>query len=104
MLGDPTMNVKTLFLDTLCLNDATGYDIKKRFEVAFAHFQSVSFGAIYPALSRLQADGLIRLRVEPGMRHRDRKRYSITDVGRRSLRQELSTHRDLPTVRQEGKV
>ncbi len=83
------MNVKTLCLGSLCLTDATGYDIKKLFEDAFSHFHSASYGSIYPSLNQLQADGLISMRVEPGDRHPDRKIYSITTTGREAFMAEL---------------
>jgi DNA-binding PadR family transcriptional regulator len=83
------MNVKTLCLGTLCLMDGTGYDIKKLFEQAFSHFNSASFGSIYPSLNRLEQEGLISLRMEPGVRHPDRKVYSITDAGRQAFMNEL---------------
>ena len=84
------MNVKTLCLGTLCLTDATGYDIKRLFEQAFSHFHSASYGSIYPSLGQLERDGLINLRVEPGERHPDRKVYSITEAGRAALVEELT--------------
>ena len=98
------MNVKTLCLGSLCLMDATGYDIKKLFEAAFQHFHSVSFGSIYPALAQLQREGLISLRVEAGERHPDRKVYSITDAGRRALIEELTDAAPTEQLRSEFMV
>ena len=98
------MNVKTLCLGTLCLTDATGYDIKKMFEAAFNHFHSASYGSIYPALNQLQDEGLISLRVEPGERHPDRKIYSITERGRATLLDELTTCEPTEVVRSEFMV
>lgn len=95
------MNVKTLCLGTLCLTDATGYDIKKMFEAAFEHFHSASYGAIYPALKQLQADGLISLRVEPGSRHPERKVYRLTEAGRSSLIDELAASEPTEVMRSE---
>jgi len=95
------MNVKTLCLGTLCLTDATGYDIKKMFEQAFNHFHSASYGSIYPALNQLQDEGLISLRVEPGERHPDRKIYSLTEQGRKALLEELETCEPTEVMRSE---
>ncbi len=98
------MNVKTLCLGTLCLTDATGYDIKKMFEAAFNHFHSASYGSIYPALNQLEDEGLISRRVEPGERHPDRKIYSITEQGRRILLDELAACEPTEVVRSEFMV
>ncbi len=53
------MNVKTMCLGVLSIGEATGYEIKKQLEGPFHHFYQASFGAIYPALSALLADGLV---------------------------------------------
>lgn len=95
------MNVKTLCLGSLCLMDATGYDIKRLFEQAFSHFHSASYGSIYPSLNQLEKDGMIRLRVEPGERHPDRKVYSITDTGREALLEELQGTEPTEQVRSD---
>ncbi len=58
------MNTKELCLGALFLGDASGYEIKQRFETTFSHFQQASFAAIYPALTRLKAEGLVSSRVE----------------------------------------
>lgn len=84
------MHVKTLCLGALSLGDSTGYDIKKLFEAAFAHFQNASFGSIYPALKKLQEEGAVSCTVEPGDRHPDRKRFQLTKRGQERLVEELS--------------
>lgn len=95
------MNVKTLCLGSLCLGDATGYDIKKLFEQAFSHFHTASFGSIYPSLNQLEAEGLISMRVEPGERHPDRKIYSITESGRACFMRELTGAEPTEQLRSE---
>jgi DNA-binding PadR family transcriptional regulator len=98
------MNVKTLCLGSLYLMDGTGYDIKKLFEEAFSHFHSASYGSIYPSLNRLQREGLIELRVEPGERHPDRKVYSITEAGRRAFMEEIVQTEPTEQLRSEFMV
>ena len=83
------MHVKTLCLGALSLGDSTGYDIKKLFEAAFSHFQSASYGSIYPSLKKLEDEGAVTCHIEPGERHPDRKRFHITDKGMDTLVQEL---------------
>lgn len=76
------MDVRTLCLAVLTKGEATGYEIKKMFEEGpFAHFQSASFGSIYPALSRLLADGLVEARAQEQDGRPDKKVYSITEAG-----------------------
>ncbi|MDQ4089378.1 MAG: PadR family transcriptional regulator, partial [Actinomycetota bacterium] len=38
-----------------------GYELKKRLTDALGAFSSVSFGALYPALARLEAAGAVRV-------------------------------------------
>lgn len=76
------MDVRTLCLAVLTKGEATGYEIKKVFEEGpFAHFQSASFGSIYPALSRLLAEGLVEARAQEQDGRPDKKVYSITEAG-----------------------
>jgi PadR family transcriptional regulator AphA len=82
-VGKTIMNVRTLCLAILNLQDATGYEIKKlSIEGCFQHFVEVSFGSIYPALSKLEKDGLVSCRAEAQDGKPDRKVYSITTSGR----------------------
>lgn len=84
------MNVSDLCLGTLCLSDCTGYEIKKLFEAAFSHFHGAGYGSIYPALNKLANKGLVEVRTETGEGRPNRKRYSITDVGREVFFQSLT--------------
>lgn len=78
------MNVRTLCLAILYCGDATGYEIKKMsVEGKYSHFVDASFGSIYPALAKLEADEAVTVREEPQPGKPARKIYSITDVGRR---------------------
>ncbi len=77
------MNARTLCLAILNFGEATGYEIRKQsIEGDFGYFVDTSFGAIYPALTRLTEDGLVECRdeVQPGKPAR--KVYSITPAGR----------------------
>ena len=84
------MNVRTLCLAILHHQDATGYEIRKlSTEGKYAYFVDASFGSIYPALAKLEDEGLVTCRLE----HQDgkpaRKVYSINEVGRDELRLNL---------------
>ncbi len=84
------MNVSDLCLGTLCLGDASGYDIKKLFEAAFSHFHGASYGSIYPSLGKLTEQGLIEARTEAGIGKPDRKLYSITEAGEQAFYKTLT--------------
>jgi PadR family transcriptional regulator, regulatory protein AphA len=80
------MNIKTLCLGILSLHEASGYEIKKEIEDGlFSHFIDASFGSIYPALTQLNAEGLVTLRAEEQTSRPDKKVYAITDAGRAIL-------------------
>lgn len=77
------MSVRGLCLAILSFGDATGYEIRKEStEGRFSYFDDASFGSIYPALARLETDGMVTVREEPQAGKPSRKVYSITDAGR----------------------
>jgi DNA-binding PadR family transcriptional regulator len=77
----PRMDVKFPILGFLKESEATGYDLKRRFQNPVGFFYRVSDGSIYPALKKLASDGLVRLRKTQQGR-RARKVYAITPKGR----------------------
>jgi PadR family transcriptional regulator AphA len=84
------MNVRTLCLSILYEGEATGYDIRRlSVEGEFAYFVEASFGSIYPALAKLEVDGLVTSRTVPQAGKPARKVYSITDAGRDAFAEEL---------------
>lgn len=72
-------------LGCLTVEPMSGYDIKQFVDDCIAHFWSESYGQIYPTLGRLEEEGLIEGRTEPGERGRDKRVYRITDAGREEL-------------------
>ncbi len=86
------MSVRTLCLAILNFSEATGYEIRKRStEGDFSYFEDASYGSIYPALARLEADGLVTVREEEARAgKRGRKVYAITEAGRAELKQSLA--------------
>lgn len=80
------MDTKILCLGALQLGDASGYEIKKMFEDGLlSHLHQASFGAIYPALSRLERDGLATVTAMAQERRPDKKVYRLTEKGRAAL-------------------
>lgn len=81
------LDAKALCLGALDAGFVTGYDIRKAFEDGpFRHYQSLSYGSIYPALNMLLADGLATCTHESQSGRPDRKVYAITEAGRHALR------------------
>jgi len=83
------MDVKTLCLGLLSLDEACGYDLKKNFESLFKHFFAAGYGSIYPALADLAEEGLADCREVPQIGRPVRKVYEITDSGRKHFRNTL---------------
>lgn len=77
------MNVRTLCLSILHEREASGYEIRKMCtEGECAYFVEASYGSIYPALSRLEDEGLVTSRVEHQDGKPSKKIYVITEAGR----------------------
>lgn len=84
------MNVRTLCLAILHHREATGYEIRKlSTEGEYAYFVDASFGSIYPALAKLEDEGLVSCRLEQQDGKPARKVYSINEAGRDALRASL---------------
>ena len=77
----------TAVLGVLSIEPATGYEIRQAVTSVLGHFWHESFGQIYPCLTQLEVDGLIR--AAPGERANSR-RYEITPAGRARLKQLLA--------------
>lgn len=86
----PRVHVKTLCLAILSMGDASGYEIKKLLEGPFSHIHEASFGAIYPALARLQEEGLVTCEERSQEKRPDKKVYALTQRGRFDLIEELT--------------
>jgi DNA-binding PadR family transcriptional regulator len=73
-------------LGLLQAKPASGYDLRKIFSSTAMTTYSDSPGAIYPALRRLQQQGLIRGNVEDGAGLRRRQVFTLTAEGAAELR------------------
>lgn len=84
------MNVRTICLAILYDGDASGYEIRKlSVEGEYSYFIDASYGAIYPALARLEQDQLVTSRVEIQDGKPSKKVYSISELGRAAFIQSL---------------
>lgn len=80
------MNVRTLCLAILNMEESTGYEIRKlSTEGHFSYFVDASFGSIYPALTKLESEGLVTSREETQTGKPSKKVYSITLAGRQEF-------------------
>ena len=84
------MHVRTLCLAVLSMGEASGYEIKKLLGGPFRHIHEASFGAIYPALARLQENNLVTCEERSQEKRPDKKVYALTQGGRFQLIQELT--------------
>ena len=80
------MDAKILCLGALSRGDASGYEIKKAFEEGpLGHIHEASFGAIYPALTELERQGLVTGREMAQEKRPDKKVFALTEGGLQTL-------------------
>jgi DNA-binding PadR family transcriptional regulator len=83
------MDVKSMLLGFLMHSSMTGYELKKVFALSFSFFSGLSYGSIYPALRKMEQEGLITMRLEIQDGSPNRKVYTITDAGKQAFFQAL---------------
>lgn len=69
-------------LGVLSVEPMTGYAIREAIRDILGHFWSESFGQIYPTLSKLEANGLVR---REGASRARSSAFALTEVGRLRL-------------------
>lgn len=79
------MNIQGVVLGFLMDECMSGYDIKRRFEVSVANFFEASFSGIYPALRKMEKDGLITKDVVIQEGKPNKNIFSITERGRKAF-------------------
>jgi transcriptional regulator len=81
-------HLATMLLSSLEAGPAHGFELLKRIEAAGSGLLRLKEGSLYPALYRLERDGLVRAEWESGETARRgprRRMYSLTAKGRRQL-------------------
>jgi DNA-binding PadR family transcriptional regulator len=81
MTASKTPSLGYALLGLLQHQPASGYDLRKTFSATSMKTYSDSPGAIYPALGRLEKQGLIRGTVEEGSGMRRRQIFRLTATG-----------------------
>src|SRR5271170_7480262 len=87
-------NTSNALLGVLSLRSMSGYDMRRMISESIGYFWSESFGQIYPNLKKLAAAGLVAKTTERQEGKPDRHVYSLTEAGRKQLREWLQ----LPVV------
>jgi len=83
--------LELLILRLLRAGPLNGWDIMQRIRVVSGEVLSVTPGALYPALHRLEERGLIAAEWTPSENNRRAKFYELTPAGRRQLETERET-------------
>ncbi|HWC19896.1 MAG TPA: PadR family transcriptional regulator [Terriglobales bacterium] len=95
-----------LILKTLALEARHGWGIAQRIQQVSKDALQVGQGSLYPALHRLELNGLICSEWAASDNNRRAKYYSITAAGRKRLKSELAdwkrTSEAIALVLQEG--
>ncbi|PYZ96347.1 transcriptional regulator [Alteribacter lacisalsi] len=78
-------------LGLLTAGCSSGYDIKRMIDTSLNHFWKISYGQIYPMLTKLHEEGLadVTEQHEPGKTAR--KEYTITEKGKAALTEWLES-------------
>jgi transcriptional regulator len=80
-----------LVLRTLAVGPNHGWGISQRIQQASGEVFAVNQGSLYPALHRLEAEGLITARWGVSDNNRRARIYELTRVGRKQLQEETAT-------------
>jgi PadR family transcriptional regulator PadR len=83
--------LELLVLRLLRAGPLNGWDIMQRIRVASGEVLSVTPGALYPALHRLEERGLVSARWAASGNNRRAKLYELTRAGARQLEEERET-------------
>ena len=77
--------LELLILRLLSSGSLNGWDIMQRIQLVSGEVLTVTAGALYPALHRLEARGLISAEWKPSENNRKAKFYGLTTRGRKQL-------------------
>ena len=75
----------------MTMGEQHGYGIARRIEQTSQGRLSINYGTLYPALLKLEQEGLISSEWGISENNRKAKFYRLTDDGRKQLQLELST-------------
>ena len=79
------MALRHALMAALLEGEASGYDLAKGFDASVANFWAATPQQLYRELDRMAADGLAHARVVRQERRPDKRLFSLTGAGRRTL-------------------
>jgi DNA-binding PadR family transcriptional regulator len=96
------MSVPLTLLALLQREPSHGYELKRDYDAYFGRERPLPFGQVYATLARLTRDGKVVPGATEAGQGPDRKRYVITDVGKRDveswLAEPIGAEPNLPTI------
>lgn len=100
--GDISRNgLREALLGLIAIKPMTGYDLTRSYRRALQQIWYAPLGQVYPTLRKMKRDGLLRMSVK-AQRHRpDRKVYTLTAEGRKTLVAWLAAPAALPRMHHE---
>jgi PadR family transcriptional regulator PadR len=91
-----TLNL--LILKILALQPMNGWALNQRLKQVSGDVLQVTEGSLYPALHKLEQDGLITAEWKQSENNRRAKYYSLTRLGRQQLKKETADWTRLSTA------
>lgn len=96
-----SLSIPHALLGLLARSPMHGYDLKTAFETELASIWTLNYGQLYPALEKLEAEGLVEKQRIIQDDRPDKKVYSITPSGRAELGRWLSGSSPAPKLGRE---
>jgi DNA-binding PadR family transcriptional regulator len=81
------MSLRHAVMAALLEGEASGYDLAKGFDASVANFWMATPQQLYRELERMREDGLVEARVVEQERRPNKRLFSLTEPGRRELRE-----------------
>lgn len=88
-------------LALLARQSSTGYELSERTRRPLGYFWFARHSQVYPELRRLLGAGLVRFDAAPGPGPLDKKVYSLTESGLRTLREWVTRAPDISPARDD---
>jgi DNA-binding PadR family transcriptional regulator len=85
------MNMQDVILGFIYDQPMSGYDIKQMMENSVSYFFDASFGAIYPALRKMEKEGLVEKQVVIQEGKPNKNLFAITESGRQQFLEYLNS-------------
>ncbi|MEN3584433.1 PadR family transcriptional regulator [Streptomyces sp. ZYX-F-203] len=96
------MPLRHAVMAALLEGEASGYDLAKGFDATVSNFWTATPQQLYRELDRMEREGLVRARVVRQRRRPDKRLFSLTESGRRAVREHLAEPLDRPGAIRDG--